>query len=71
MMSKADDEITHLLRRAERPVAVEGLFESAWRSEQRVSPKSATPKERSSQGTRSASQRAWELLLTILRSVKR
>jgi hypothetical protein len=27
MMSKADDEITHLLRRAERPVAVEGLFE--------------------------------------------
>jgi hypothetical protein len=70
MMSKADDEITHLLRRAERPVAVEGLFE---RLEERAArfAEERHPKERSSQGTGSASQRAWELLLTILRSVKR
>jgi hypothetical protein len=26
-MSKADDELTYLFRRAERPVAAEGLFE--------------------------------------------
>jgi hypothetical protein len=70
MMSKADDELTHLFRRAERPVAVEGLFEGLEERASRFTEKRHT-KERSIQGTGSASQRAWELLLTILRSVKR
>jgi hypothetical protein len=51
-------------------VAVEGLFEALEeRAARFIEMRHA--KERSSQGTGSASQRAWELLLTILRSVKR
>jgi hypothetical protein len=70
MMSKADDELTHLLRRAERPVAVEGVFGRLEQRAARLAQKNH-PKERSYAGTGSVSQRARELVLTILRSVKR
>jgi hypothetical protein len=35
-MSRADDELTHMLRRAQRSVAVEGLFESLERRAARL-----------------------------------
>jgi hypothetical protein len=65
-MSNVDDELTRLLRRAERPVAMEGLFESLERRAGSLATK------RSHGGPWPPhSQRAWELFLTILRSVKR
>jgi hypothetical protein len=69
-MSKADDELTHLFRRAERAVAVEGLFEGLEERASRFAERRHA-KEHSYLGTGSAFHRARELLLTILRSVKR
>ena len=69
-MSKADDELTHFLHRAERAVAIEGLFEALEEREVRFAEKCRT-EERSYPRTGSPSRRAWELLLTILRSAKR
>ena len=69
-MSRTDDELTHMLCRAQCPVAMEGLFETLERRAARLVTKRHL-KGRSRGGTGPASERWWEPFLSILRSVKR
>jgi hypothetical protein len=69
-MSRADDELKHMLRRAERPVAVEGLFESRERRAARLVTKRHF-RGRPRMGDLGPLPGEWEPFLRVLRSVKR